>query len=500
MQIVVTAESVGQYQGDAVIVGVVQKALLTGPAAEANAALGGLLAQLVDAGEIRGRAGEVTILHTLGRLPSPRVVVVGLGESNQLDLFSVRRSMGTVARHLRDRGCLRVATALVEAVPMSFRPEQAVRALIEGAYTGLYRGEECKREPGPPAEFDELRVIGLPAADLEPLGEVAKATQTVGEATNYARRLVNLPANEVTPTRLGEEAVAIAAETGMEVEVLTPAHAKELGMGSLLAVAQGSEQPARFIVLKHHGREGGPRLAFIGKGITFDSGGISIKPALDMHIMKSDMAGAAAVLGAMRAIGRLKLPVQVMGIIPAAENMPSGGAYRPGDVLRTLSGKTVEVISTDAEGRLVLADALTYAREQGATHLVDLATLTGACIIALGYTTSGVMGNDNALVEAIQDAGDQAGERIWRLPLFPEYRHLLDSNVADIKNAGGRPAGTITGGWFLREFVGETSWAHLDIAGPSYSERDEPHQVEGGTGAGTRTLVALAQRMAGGSW
>jgi leucyl aminopeptidase len=500
METVVSSESVGQYHGDALIVGVLQKTLLSGPAAEANAALGGLLQQLMDAGEVRGRAGELTILHTQGRMPVTRVAAVGLGELPQLDLHGLRRAMGLAARQLRDRGCRRVAAALLRDLPVSFRPAAVVRALIEGASMGLYRSEERKTEPGLPNEFDELRLIGVPEADLDPARAVAVAAHLAGEATNYARLLVNLPANEITPARLAQEALQIATDTGLKVRVLEPDELQQVGLGALLAVGQGSVHPPRLIVLEHRrGREDQPSLAFVGKGITFDSGGLSIKPAADMHVMKSDMAGAAAVLAAMRVVAQRDLPVNLLGLIPAAENLPSGTAYRPGDVVRVYGGKTVEIISTDAEGRMILADALVYAKELGATHLVDVATLTGACIIALGHVAAGVLGNDNALVEAVLEAGEQAGERMWRLPLFPEYRRQLDSKVADLKNVGGRPAGTIVGALFLKEFVDELSWVHIDIAGTAFSESDQPHQVEGGTGASTRTLIALAERLSGGS-
>jgi leucyl aminopeptidase len=270
-------------------------------------------------------------------------------------------------------------------------------------------------------------------------------------------------------------------------------------MGAFLAVAQGSKEPARLIVIRHRGANAEPRVAFVGKGLTFDSGGISLKPANDMHLMKSDMAGAAAVLAAISALAKMKIGLDVIGIIPATENLPGGGAYRPGDVLTALNGKTIEVISTDAEGRLLLADALAYACQLGATHIVDVATLTGACIIALGHSVAGVMGNDNELLAALIEAGERAGERLWRLPLFREHRRQLDSAIADIKNVGGRAAGAITGAWFLQEFVGATSWAHMDIAGTAWNEKDRPSQVEGATGAGTRTLIALAERLAGGS-
>jgi len=372
-----------------------------------------------------------------------------------------------------------------------------VRAVIEGAYVGLYAGGECKTRRELPEEIEELSLVGLADAQGN-LARAAGVAEVAGRATNYARRLVNLPGNEVTPTRLADEAVQLASEGALEVDILEPPQIEELGMGAFMAVAAGSEQPARLIVLRHRGAEAGPTLALVGKGITFDSGGISIKPSDRMHLMKEDMAGAAAVLAAVGAAAKLGLKLNILGLIPAAENLPSGRAYKPGDVVKAVNGKTIEIISTDAEGRLLLADAISYARHLGATHVVDVATLTGACVVALGHVAAGVMGNDSALVEAILDAGERAGERMWRLPLFPEYRAQLDSKVADLMNVGGRPAGTITAGWFLREFAEETCWAHVDIAGTAWNEKDQPHQVEGATGAGTRTLIALAEKMAGG--
>ncbi len=500
MQVTVSPETAGQYQGDAVVVGVLQKSLLSGPAAEANAALQGQIGQLMDAGEIRGRGGEVTVLHTTGRLPAARVAVMGLGEVSQLDVFVLRRALGATVRQLRDKGCRRVGVALPTEAPLTLRADALVRAVIEAAYVGLYRSEECKTEVGLPSELDELTLLSLPESELGLARGVAEAARQAGEATNYARTLVNLPANEVTPARLAQEAAQIAAETGMTLRVLEVEELRQMGMGAIVGVGQGSVNTPKLIVLEHRkGRHERPLLAFIGKGITFDSGGISLKPPLDMHIMKSDMAGGAAVLAAMRTIARRELPINVLGLVPVAENLPSATASRPGDVVRTYSGKTVEIISTDAEGRMVLADALTYARELGATHMVDIATLTGACIIALGHVAAAALGADSELVEAVLEAGEQAGERLWRLPLFPEYKKQLDSTVADLKNVGGRPAGVITAALFLKEFAGDVSWVHLDIAGTAYSESSQPHEVEGGTGAGTRILVALAERFGGGS-
>lgn len=498
MNIQVSPESFLQYQGDAVVVGVTKGVPLAGVLAEVDHALAGLVGRLIQSGEIRGKPSEVTVLHVPGKLPSARIAVVGLGEPAGMDLFRVRRAMGVAARLLRDRGCRRLATTLHEQAGEGVRAEQAVRAVIEGAYVGLYPGGECKSQKEFPEELEELCLLGVAEQEREHASGAARAGRITGEATNYARRLVNLPPNEVTPSRLAEEAVEAGERAGLEVEILEPEQVEALGMGAFLAVARGSDEPSRLIVLRHRGEGDGPVLAFVGKGLTFDSGGISIKPSDKMETMKLDMAGGAAVLAATRAIAELKLGVDVVGVIPATENLPGGRAYKPGDVVRALNGKTIEIISTDAEGRLILADALAYARQLGATHLVDVATLTGACIIALGHVAAGVMGNDTALVDAVLDTGESAGERMWRLPLFPEYRAQLDSKIADIKNVGGRAAGSITAGLFLREFVGDTCWAHIDIAGTAWSEKDEPHQVEGATGAGTRTLIALAERIAGG--
>jgi leucyl aminopeptidase len=498
MEIRATAGQVREYEGDAVVVGVMAASALSGPAAEADACLDGLLGRLVESGEIRGKTGEVRVVHSVGKMRAARVVVAGLGDVERADLFGVRRAMGAAARVLRDRRCRRVATTLHQAgVPSGLR-RQGVRAVVEAVYQGLYAGAECKTGAPEHGEFDELCLLGIPDEQAEAVAAVVRSARIAGEATSYARRLVNLPANELTPTRLAEEAGEAAESAGLEVEVLGPTSLAQLGMGALLAVARGSEEPAQLIVLRNPGKESGRRVALVGKGLTFDSGGISIKRADDMHLMKNDMAGAAAVLAATRAIGQMDLDIDLLGVIPATENLPAGRAYKPGDVIRALNGRTIEVISTDAEGRLILADALAYAKQLGATHLIDVATLTGACVIALGHVASGVMGNDSEFVDAVLNAAEQAGERMWRLPLFPEYRRQLDSKVADIKNVGGRPGGVITGGWFLREFVGDTSWVHIDIAGTAWNEKDEPDMIEGGTGAATRTLIALAERMTGG--
>ena len=498
MELEFTRESPIQYAGDAVVIGSHKGSPMTGVAAEVNAALDGLLDRLIESGEITGKQSEMTVVHTVGKLPSPRVAVVGLGETWRDPHFAIRRAAGAAAQSLCNKGCRRVGMAIHLQAPQAVRAEQAVRAVTEGAYTGLYRGGECKSERELPDELEALALLGIAPDESDSVVAAARAARISGEAANYARRLVNLPPNEMTPSRLAQEATEIASAVGLEVEILEPDQIDALGMGAFAAVARGSEEPARLIVLRHRRGANGPHVAYVGKGLTFDSGGLSLKPWDKMCSMKSDMAGGATVLAAMRAVGEMQLDLDVIGIVPATENLPSGRAFRPDDVVKALNGKTIEIISTDAEGRLLLADALAYACQLGATHIVDVATLTGACIIALGHVASGVMGNDTAFVEAVLDAGERAGERAWRLPLYPEYRSQLDSKVADVKNVGGRAAGAITAGWFLREFVGETAWVHMDIAGTAWSEKDEPHQIEGGTGAGTRTLIALAERLSGG--
>ncbi len=499
MEIRFSTASLTDYDGDALVIGCFEGARPSGPAAQVDDALDGLIGSLIESGEIRGKQSEITVIHTRGALPCGRVAVVGLGGAGSTPLLAARHASGAAARHLQARGCRRIALALHAGMPAGVRAEHSVRATVEGAYAGIYRGEECKSRRDLPGELLETTIVGLPSdEDDDAVVASGRAGRISGEAANYARRLVNLPPNEITPSRLAREAAEIAAAGGLEVEILEPEQIAELGMGALCAVARGSEEPARLIVLRWRGGADGPRLALVGKGLTFDSGGLSLKAADRMTMMKQDMAGGAAVLAAMRAIAEMQLRLDVTGIVPATENLPSGRAYKPDDVVKAFDGKKIEIVSTDAEGRLILADALAYAHHLGATHIVDVATLTGACVIALGHAASGVMGNDPALIDAVIDAGERAGERMWQLPLFREYRSQLDSKVADIKNVGGRPAGTITAGWFLREFVGETAWAHIDIAGTAWSEKDEPHRIEGGTGAGTRTLIALAERMAGG--
>ena len=361
-----------------------------------------------------------------------------------------------------------------------------------GLLLGVYEFNELKtRERDKIKEIGEGILLGETPEEIKGIGDGAKAGRIISEAVYMARDLVNGPSNRVTPTVLAEKAEEIARTHGLEIQVLEGSQADALGMGAFAAVARGSHEPAKFITLEYNKGQAFDTIALVGKGITFDSGGISLKPSEGMERMKDDMSGAAAVLGAVEVAVRLQLPLRLVGIIPATENLPGGKAYKPGDVLKTLSGQTVEVISTDAEGRLILCDALTYSLRYQPKAILDLATLTGACVIALGNYVSGIMGNDEALLKRVEEASARTGEKVWRLPLWDEYFDYLKSDTADFRNVGTRAAGAIIGGIFLSKFVEKIPWVHIDIAGPASIEKDRPYVPKGGTGFGVRLLVQM---------
>ena len=372
-------------------------------------------------------------------------------------------------------------------------PAEAALAKAEGAVLGNFDGASYKTAHDRPRVF--LDAVALRIADGSP--EIARAVErgrVLGECTNLARELANEPGNSLTPRAFSERASVLARDAGLAVEVLDEEKIAELRMGLLLGVARGSQEPPRIVVLRHEPKKAAksPVLGLIGKGITFDTGGISIKPAENMDKMKDDMSGGAAVLAAMAAISRLEAPVRCIGVIPMSENMPGGRAIKPGDVLTSAEGKTVEVLNTDAEGRLVLGDAVWYARRLGATHLVDVATLTGACVVALGKTTSGLFGTPDSWVEQVRRASERAGDRSWPMPVYDDYKELFKSEIADFGNTGGRAGGAITGALFIKEFTGDLPWVHMDIAGTAWAEDAKPYQPKGATGVGVRTLAELA--------
>ncbi|HJR60390.1 MAG TPA: leucyl aminopeptidase [Vicinamibacterales bacterium] len=459
-----------------------------------EAASGGHVRRAMDAREIQGRPYEYFVTPLSG-WKAPRVALVGAGKRAEFDTERLRRVATAAALGARVRRVVRIAWLIRGDIP----PSAAVQASVEGLGLAAFSIDRYKsaEKSGPPPE---MIVVALPGGTAPELTSALERGRILAEACNMTRELCNEPSNVLTPRELADRALKIARDTHLDVEVLDEHGLQRLEMGLLLGVGRGSLEPPRVIVLTHtpRGAAGGeapvgaPVLGLVGKGITFDTGGISIKPAEGMERMKSDMSGGAAVIGAMRAISLLNAPVKVIGIIPAAENMPGGRAIKPGDILTGAGGKTVEVINTDAEGRLVLGDGLWYAKERGATHLVDVATLTGACVVALGKVASGLFGQPDEWVDVVKGAAKVAGDRCWPMPLFDEYAEQLKSEIADLTNSGGRPAGACTAAMFLKEFAGGLPWAHFDIAGTAWAEDAKPWQPKGPTGVAVRTLAELA--------
>lgn len=511
MDIRVVAGDVTTFAGDGLVVNVFERAgarskrvrraragtapPLGGATAAVDAALGGAIATLLETGEVTGKWGEQALLHTLGRLPVRRVLVMGLGKAEELTLDRIRALAAEAARALRKAGARHIGTIVHGAGAGGFNPAQATQALVEGTLLGLYRFTMYKTNNDSARTIERVTIVERDRQRLRAMTEAARRGGIFAEAANAARDLVNEPGNTLTPTELARRARSMARAARVGCAVLGPAELRRLRAGGLLGVARGSREPARLIVLTYRGRRGGPHLGLVGKGVTFDSGGISIKPAENMEAMKGDMAGAAAAIAAVCAIARLGLPIRVTAVVPATENLPSGTALKPGDILRAMSGKTIEVVNTDAEGRLILADALVYARRRGVTHLVDAATLTGACVVALGAINSGAFTNNQGWLDTLLAAGRETGEKIWPMPMDGEYDELIKSDIAEIKNTGGRKGGAVTAAKFLQHFVGETPWVHLDIAGTSEADKEKGYQPKGATGVMARTFAALAMQM-----
>ncbi len=495
MKLTFVPRSLLEAEGDVLIVGAYAEEKRLPPAVAAlDRALKGLLSEVLRSEKFEGKPDQVTSVHTAGRLPAKRVLVVGLGKRKDLNPEVVRRASAAALRRSRDLGAKIVSAQLLGD---GLSPKARAQALAEGALLGTYTFDRYKREKNQKV-VAELRVVD-PQRRLQPhvqdglgLGEI------FATATCFARDLVNEPANHVTPTYLSKVAAQIAKEGRLRLKVYDRADCQKMGMGAYLGVAQGSHEPPKFIHLAYAPRTRPRRkVAVVGKGITFDSGGLDLKPADGMLRMKDDMSGAAAVLAIMRSLPALGLPLEVHGIIAATENMPSGAAQRPGDIVRAMNGTTIEIGNTDAEGRLTLADALAYAvKEVKPQEIIDLATLTGAIVVALGNLCSGVMWSNKPLADRVLAASEAAGERMWPLPLIDEYKELLKSDVADLNNVGPRGGAALTAGLFLRDFAGSTPWVHVDIAGTAFSEKDLPLGPKGGTGVGVRTLLAYLMREA----
>ncbi len=491
MRIEVRAGDITKSEVDGIIVSLCEDSERAGIATSAVVAvdtlLGGAIGALLDSGGFKGKPNEVTVLHALGNVPARLVAVCGLGKQADVSADRVRDAAAEGCRTLRKLGCRSIATILMGAGSAHLDATVCARAIAEGATLGLYQFTRYKASEVPEVEF--VRMLVRDESMVGTLSTAAEEGAVYAEATNLARDMVNEPANYMTPSRMAELAQDLAATHGLSATVYDRDDMVSLGMGALLGVAQGSAEPPRFIRLDYNGAAADmPRTAFIGKAITFDSGGISIKPSEGLAEMKDDMAGGASVIAAIVALARLKVKANVTALIPATENLPGGKAFRPGDILKSLSGKTIEIISTDAEGRLALADAISYAIREGMSPLIDIATLTGACRVALGTVYSGVFSNDEALCHRFIHAAKRVGERMWPMPLADEYRELNKSPIADIKNTGNRYGGAITAALFVSEFAGSVPWLHVDIAGTSNSTKDSGVMVKGATGVPVRTL------------
>ncbi len=499
MQIKVSGQDITSIKTNVVVASIFEESnSLEGNLAAIDKALGGLVAQLVGSGEIKGKFKEFTTIYTSGKIAAPKVIIAGLGKKSDLSVEKVRVLVAELCKYLRTRSAEQVDSVAHGFMVGDLSAEQVGQAIAEGALLGSYA---FRRHVTKAPEYKEIQTLEITEADPAAAAGLEKGVrkgEIIAGAAMAVRDMVNEPANVITPTAMADAAREMAQKFRLAIEVLDKNKMQDLKMGGLLGVAKGSEQPPKFIVLQYRGKEGKDvDIALIGKGITFDSGGISIKPSENMGDMKGDMAGGATVMGVMMAAAQLKLKINVAALIPATENMPSGTAMHPGDIINIMNGKSVEIITTDAEGRLILADTLSYAVKMGAKRLIDVATLTGACQVALGDVCTGSFGNNQDLVDQVIQAGTQAGECMWQLPMNEEYRELNKSDIADLKNSGGRWGGAISAAWFLREFVENVPWVHLDVAGTSDIDKDRGYLIKGATGVPTRTLINLLINLAG---
>lgn len=479
MKITASAANPLSFKADALIVPMPEGAKKTGPAL--NKALGGLPDELIGRGDFTGKTGETLLIHTYGKISAPKVLLVGLGKKGSLDTAEAARRCGGAAMF-----ALKGAkSAALDASGGTASGGIDAAGFAEGWILAGYRYERYKKSADRPAP-SSLAILGgsVKPADI-------RRAEAVGTAVAFAKDLVSTPARDMTPSVMLAEARKIK---GVKVKALDQKECEKLGMGAYLSVSHGSHEPLKFIIVSYAGAKTAP-VAFIGKSITFDSGGLSLKPSDNMEGMKYDMAGGAAVLGAMKAIAQLKLPINITAIMPATENLPSARPTKPGDVVRTIGGKTIEILNTDAEGRLALADALGYAiKFVKPSAMIDLATLTGACSVALGNEAMALMSNDDKFAARVEAASKATGEKVWRMPLFEEYADYIKSDIADLRNISkGRTGGLVSSGYFLKEFAGDTPWAHLDIASTAWTDKQRPYCPAGATGIGTRLLIRLAE-------
>ena len=472
---------------------------------ELDQAANGVIHSVIEAEELKGKEGETVYVHLAAAnnagIKARRLLLIGAGDHDEYSAAQVSNMAGAAARFLRSKNIKSVAFA-PRAAAAAGDAERIASAAAEGALMGLFELDKYRTVEKEKREIERFTVV-VEGADENALRRGVERGRIIGESVNFTRELANEPGAYMTPTNMAERAQEIADQFGLTIEVLDEARMEEEGMGALLGVSRGSEEPAKLIVLKYEpvggkaATDNAELLAFVGKGLTFDTGGISLKPGENMELMKYDMTGGATVFGVMRAVAQLKPSIPVLGVVPSSENMPSGKAQKPGDVVKAMSGKTIEVINTDAEGRLILADGICYAKKLGATRIIDMATLTGAVSIALGDVNTAVLGTDRELINELIEAGQEVGEKFWQLPLDKEYTKQIKSDIADIKNVGGRKAGTITAAAFLKEFADGVAWAHLDIAGTAWGDEAKAHRAKGPTGVAVRTLIRIVERAEG---
>src|SRR6266849_4298885 len=494
MQINLETKPFAVLEADALVTYVFEESdPVQGRLSEIDKVAGGLLGKLAKSGELTGKSLEMTLVHAPAGLKAVRLLLVGAGKRESFNSGTLRKVAGAALRYLKARSAHNFAFVVREGDAT----EDAAQTITEGLVAGEFETDKYKNDKKNDKFIEWVSIAGFGDAEKAAGEKGIRRGKIIGESQNFARDLVNEPSNKLTPRILAEKAQAMAKDDGLAVEILDEKKIAELKMGALLSVAQGGPEPPRMIVLTYtpaNAKPGAPVIGLVGKAVTFDTGGISIKPADGMEKMKYDMAGGATMLGIMRALAALKPNVKVICVVPATENMPGGTAQKPRDIQTAMSGKTIEVLNTDAEGRLVLADGVHYAKQLGATHLVDAATLTGAIVVALANVNVGVFGTDQAWTDKLLSSAKATGEKMWQLPMDDEYREFIKGSFADIQNIGsGKGGGSITGAWFIREFAGDTPWIHLDIAGTAWNDDAKPWLAKGPTGVALRTLVHLVQ-------
>ncbi|MBI5930856.1 MAG: leucyl aminopeptidase [Chloroflexi bacterium] len=497
MEVKAVVGTLQSLEADAIIVNLFENSELDEVTRAVDIALGGAIQDLIAAGDFTGKLGQITVLYPRGVIPARRVILVGLGDREKFKVDTTRRVAASAIQKARDLKARHVVSVIHGTGAGGLSVEVATQAVTEGSLMAIYGYYEQKSKEAPEALPQTLSLAGLDEADFASAEAGIRSGLAITTGVTITRDLVNMPPNFCTPAHMAEVAKQVATDVGLKVTVFEQAQMEALKMGALLSVSQGSDTPPRFIILEHNAdrAEEFDTIVLIGKGVTFDTGGYSIKAADGMENMKNDMAGGGAVIGAMRAIGELNLPLHVVGIVPSVDNMISGNAFRPSEVVTASNGVTIEIISTDAEGRMILADALVFAERFKPTAVVDIATLTGACVVALGGIAAGLFSTSDVLRDTLMGAGEMTNEKLWPMPLLPEYEKLIESNTADIKNSGGRWAGACTAATFLKHFVSYPAWAHIDMAGMGMDAKDSsPYLPKGATGYGVRLFVELVRR------